>query len=387
MGARFLLRLLAFTLLGLVLAAGLNILVDPTSYLTNAHFVSHTLCVPGIRGDERQSKAIAVQAFAPDAVLIGTSQVGLGFDPRDPILREKFGRVYNLGIAGLRYSEMDVLLSRSVRASHLNLVIIGTSFGSMMVPDAGPPSALTEGSPVAFASLWNLKNAVFSLTALFESAYALLSSRRCARPDERLDGMKLYPRINQPVQLREKRAEASVAGRKVNGTTFLRNYRRNFSELGKAARLLCAQGIAVDLVILPNHARRMEIWSDMVGDARMDQWKRDMTKLADRLGRSGCAIGAWDFGYHNVVTTADFDGPDAASPSFPYWENSHFKMAVGHRVLQRIFLGSGGDFGVKLTLQTVEAHIARAARARAAWRRSHPAVVAAMAKLVRAPPR
>lgn len=383
MGGRFLIWLLAFTLAGIAAVAGLNIVVDPTSYLTNAHLVSSTVCTPGIRTDERQAKPVAAQAFAPDALLVGTSQIGVGFGAADPILRQTLGRTYNLGIRGLAMSEMAQLLRDTVPATKAHRVIVGLSFGLMIDFNPRQSAPTREPGPPELAWLLTLKGSVLSLNALLASASAVASSRDCAEPADALDGTIHYPDVRRPLKLRERYAQWAVARAVLDGATFRLSYRRNLAEMEDAVSHLCGGGITVDLVLLPNHARRMEIWGDMVGDARMDQWKRDMTGLADRFRRKGCAINLWDFSYHNAVTTVDFDGPNAASPSFPYWENSHFKMAVGRRILQRILLGSGDDFGVELTPQSIEPQLARAARARDNWRRSHPADVAAMARLVR----
>ena len=383
MGGRFLIWLFAFTLAGIAAVAGLNIAVDPTSYLTNAHLVSSTVCTPGIRADQRQSKTIAAKAFAPDALLVGTSQIGVGFAAGDPILRRTLGRTYNLGISGLGTSEMMQLLRDTVPATKVHRVIVGLSFGLMIDFDPRQSAFPREPGPPQLAWLWTLKRSVLSLNALFASASAVSSSQNCARPADALDGTTRYPGAGRPLKLRERHAQWAVTQTVPDAAAFRRAYRRNLADMEDAVAHLCARGITVDLALLPNHALRMEIWSNMVGDARMDQWKRDMTGMADRFLRKGCAISLWDFSYHNAVTTVDFDGPDAASPSFPYWEDSHFKMTVGHRILARMLLGSGEGFGVKLTPRSVDAQLARAACARDSWRRSHPAVVAAMTRLVR----
>ena len=162
MGARFLIWFAVFTLLGCAVAAGLNILIDPTSYLTNAHLVSSTLCAPGLRTDERQSKPLAMKAFAPDALLVGTSEVGFGFDASDPLLRQKLGRTYNFSVAGLGTAEMDRLLHRNVPALHLRRVIVGTTFGLMIVKDTGPPPGLDENGPAVFSTLEPEEHGLFA---------------------------------------------------------------------------------------------------------------------------------------------------------------------------------------------------------------------------------
>lgn len=383
MGTRFLAWFLTFTLAGLAAAAALNALIDPTSYLTNAGFVAPSVCTPGIRADERQSKLIAVRAFAPKALLVGTSQVGVGFDARDPVLRETLGRTYNLGISGLGTAELGALLRQTLPALRVRRVIVGVNFGMTIDFDIGPARRTGRIAVHDTGSLRFLKTALFSREALFASVRALLFPARCSRPSDRLDGTTLYRYPQIPPAVNEKTFARAFFRTARGGNDVMRNYRRHLADIADAASYLCARGIAVDLVILPNHARRLEVWSLLAGDARMDRWKRDMTALAAGLRAMRCAVAVWDFGYHNEVTTADFASAAAGDPSFPYWENSHFRTVVGHRVLQRILLGSGGEFGVKLTPETVEAQIARAGRARDAWRRAHPDVVAELARLVR----
>lgn len=380
MGMRFLTWLFVFTLAGLSAVAGLNALIDPTSYLTNARLVTPVICSPGIRADEERSKQVAVVSFAPDALLVGTSQVALGFDASDPILRLKLGRTYNLGIDGLGTTKMDALLRDIIPALNVRTVIVGVTFG-MTLDRRLPEPRIGEPGSARLRGVWTFKEALLTKHALFASIRALFSHSQCVNQLHQLNGTRVFDDPRPPhVRFRSEEINYIIYMRRILSPTY--NYRNNLTDLYRLAAFLCAQKIMVYVVVLPNHARRLEVWRNIASDDRMDQWKRDMTQLAAQQLGTGCAIELWDFGYHNSVTTLDPDSPGIDHDSFPYWESSHFDFSVGHRVLQRIFLGAQNDFGVKLTPETIEAHIRRASAERDAWRLSHPDAVTEVARLM-----
>lgn len=65
-----------------------------------------------------------------------------------------------------------------------------------------------------------------------------------------------------------------------------------------------------------------------------------------------------------------------------YWDSSHYKKEIGDIVLDRMFDGnfSGGknypNFGVKLTHQTIEAHLSKLRTDRTRWQLTHQADLA-----------
>ncbi len=89
----------------------------------------------------------------------------------------------------------------------------------------------------------------------------------------------------------------------------------------------------------------------------------------------------WDFaGYHQLTTETVPNNPKVKMKW--YWDSSHYKKELGDIVLDRMFDGnfSGGldyqDFGIKLTSQNIEDHLAKLRTEREQWRSTHPEDVA-----------
>ena len=65
----------------------------------------------------------------PEAVVIGTSRIRIGIDPRHPGWGTAAGRVYNLGIPGIGLQEAALTLQHAVYASgRLRLAVVGLDF-------------------------------------------------------------------------------------------------------------------------------------------------------------------------------------------------------------------------------------------------------------------
>jgi hypothetical protein len=65
----------------------------------------------------------------PEAVVIGTSRIRIGIDPRHPGWGTAAGRAYNLGIPGMGLQEAALTLQHAVYASgRLRLAVVGLDF-------------------------------------------------------------------------------------------------------------------------------------------------------------------------------------------------------------------------------------------------------------------
>ncbi len=77
----------------------------------------------------RLSKLAMVCRDKPEAVVIGTSRIGIGIDPRHPGWGAVAGHVYNLGMPGMGLQEAALTLQHAVYASgRLRLAIVGLDF-------------------------------------------------------------------------------------------------------------------------------------------------------------------------------------------------------------------------------------------------------------------
>ena len=141
--------------------------------------------------------------------------------------------------------------------------------------------------------------------------------------------------------------------------------------------------VKVTIFISPSHARQWEVLAITQGWGMFEEYRRRVVavneKVASQNNKPPFAL--WDFaGYHSLTTETVPD--DSKAKMKWYWDSSHYKKELGDILLDRMFDGnfSGGqqypDFGVKLTSQNIDSHLARLRAEREKWRATHPADVA-----------
>jgi hypothetical protein len=124
----------------------------------------------------------------------------------------------------------------------------------------------------------------------------------------------------------------------------------------------CQQkGIALTIFISPSHATDMEglhalgLWSEF------EQWKREVSKIAP----------IWDFSGYNSITTE----PIAKNMKY-YLDSSHYRKETGDLILNRLLSYQENtvpeDFGVLMTPENIEAHLAKIRSDRENWLKTSP---------------
>lgn len=380
--------LLATAVAGIV---GLNWWVDPYGLYRSPREGYEPL---GFFQTLRTGKARAVERLRPQAVVLGTSRAELGFDPDHPAWPDK--PAYNLAVSGGALYESYRLLQHAHHVAPLRRAVIAVELGSFLAVnefrnglDESVLAVDVEGRPTAFSWRRTLLP-LLSWDALGASLVELRDGgQRFALAAKR--GSFLYRANGQ----RDGRSKAEYFQR-TGG--HLRAVRRQEDKYLKAAarktvrlqpqpqaefeRLLdfaAGNGIALTVVLDPMHARGLEIY-DLGGRWPLfEAWKRRLTALVAARQGPGTSIELWDFTGYSPVTTEPVP-TDPAAAMVGYWELSHYKSAVGDRVLATIFGMERPDpessFGVRLTPETLEAHLERIRRERRAFRAGNPDLVA-----------
>ncbi|MDY7016590.1 MAG: hypothetical protein SVX43_23945, partial [Cyanobacteriota bacterium] len=121
------------------------------------------------------------------------------------------------------------------------------------------------------------------------------------------------------------------------------------------------QGIELNVFIPPAHATDNDAIRVTGQWEVFEEWKRKMVEL----------VPVWDFsGYNSVVTEPIQDRMEN------YTDNSHFTTRVGNLILDRIFSKNAeavpADFGVLLTPENVDSHLAQIERDREVWAARNP---------------
>jgi hypothetical protein len=251
--------------------------------------------------------------------------------------------------------------------------LVVLEFGDFM----GPPSKGKAAAPAAmtpFQRLHDVALATLSLDAFLDSIQTVIAQQQ---PD--------------PIDLSPDGATNDQGFRKlvrVDGyeTFFLQKDTENAARLARLAAWLRARpdagianldevleiiafcsrhGIALDFALPPAHADllmqidRAGLWS------RYQSVKAALTQLIATEG--GDAVRLWDFSGFDAVSTEPVPTPAERGVDMAwFWEPSHFKRAVGEKMLAAIYGGVAG-YGVRLTPGMIEAHLARETAARDAW--------------------
>lgn len=148
-------------------------------------------------------------------------------------------------------------------------------------------------------------------------------------------------------------------------------------DLSTIAQLACERGIDIDVFITPIHAWQLEVIEIMGLQDDFENWKRG---VVGALETHPCAE-LWDFTGYSDITTEPVPG-DGQSAMVGYFETSHFTADVGDAVLQRMAGEGDAQFGVQLTPQLVEQHLAQLERRRVAYRAAHEDDMAVLRRMV-----
>jgi len=150
--------------------------------------------------------------------------------------------------------------------------------------------------------------------------------------------------------------------------------------------------ITLKLLISPSHARQWETLAAAGLWHKWEEWKHRLVKMneeeAQRAGQPPFPL--WDFsGYHTISTETVPALGDTTTMMHWYFDSSHYTPATGDLVLDRIFNYRSpertvpNDFGILLTSQNIESHLARIRADREHYRLTHPDDIAEIETLAR----
>jgi len=384
--------------LGLLFGAALGIValnwwVDPYGMFRAA---PAGLEPAGFNTTLRLSKARAVARIKPQAIILGTSRAELGLDPSHP--GWPVAPVYNLALSGGTLYEMSRYLQHAQQTRPLTHVVMSVEFGGFLAKtstqkgfDETALAVDADGRPTP-PNWRRIMLPLFSRDAL-EASLAALTAR--AAPKNAI----LY-HSNGQREWRSKLEQVKRSGGYHRDFVkrediYLRSVQNRRNQLEDAPlasfdRILAfaaTHGIHLSIVLDPVHARRLELY-DLTGRWPLfEAWKRRLAAMVEARRQAGATIDLWDFTGYSPVTTEPVPPPgDKKTEMAGYWEVSHYKSVVGDRVLDTLFGRTGPDgssFGVRLTPESLEPHLALIRHEQQAFRTRYPEVAAELAERAR----
>lgn len=261
----------------------------------------------------RLIKPLQIARLKPQTLLIGSSVVYRGLDPRD--VSTAAGQVYNAGFSALMARELPVLAALAVDVGSIRRVVIELDY---FMFTAWPPPPPIERK---LATASGRREALVS-TVLNPKVIDNLSGSRSLRTEPGLwhvDGYKATPDFDAELVgkvTREQNIAAMV-------------YRPDdLAYLERGLDLL--RGCDVTIVLSPMSAAQRQLVLDGGRAAELAAWRKDIAALAARRALP----------FHDFVSDHPFEDFDPGKASSRHWlDTLHFKPEVGRWLLGRIALG------------------------------------------------
>lgn len=352
-----------------------NALVDPFQVIGTPRFAGLNAAKPEAIWHTQLAKDYLIGRVRPAGLLLGTSKVDLGLDPKSRFWPEDARPAFNYGVPGTDIRGNLANLRRAVALGTVRRALVVLEFEDFMMP----PSADKAAAPAPTAKkplqrLHDIALATLSIDALRASIMTVIAQQQTDpidlspdgatndqgfRKQVRVDGYEtLFLQKDTETGARLAQFAAALRARPDAGLA-------NLDQVAEIIALCRQHGIALDFALPPTHADllvqidRAGLWS------RYQSVKAALTRLIAAKG--GDQVRLWDFSGFDAVSTEPVPTTaEAKADTRWFWEPNHFKRAVGERMLAAIYGGVAG-FGVRLTPQMIDAHLAEETAARDAW--------------------
>lgn len=348
-----------------------NLLVDPFN-------CNQIVSVSGFnaiktRAVGRVAESITVHCRDFDTLVFGTSRVGAGYPATHPAW--KGSRFFNFAFDGGRPIEIFHALQWAHRQHRVRRVMIGLDFfmfNDGQLPDAYYNSFINPARtrvPSIFDKTLSYPSTTRSINTVRDNLNPLLTgllwvtaggTRQTGYPHNYLfrAGLKAY--LNKDHFY----SKASL---------------RSYTEMETLRGIMAMahrEGIELRLVINPAHAMMMEVIRYRGFWEEYENWKRELVRVVQ--SGAGEAVPLMDFTGYNAYTTEAVPGANETERRMKwYLEASHFNQNLGTEVLNRVYPAGGrplppaGTFGVRLSPENIEAHLAAIRNERERYTSTH----------------
>ena len=395
------LKILALAALAFItLIPGFNALVDPYGIWHDLRLTGFNALKPAQATHQRIAEMGAWARNPTPNLILGTSRADIGLDPGHPGFA---GATFNFAISSQPTEEARRLLLWASDRTTLRQVVLATDFFTANVLLKPPPDFVE--SNFTDPGSWRLALSLDTLDASLKTVLGQSSHGMHERGDAwDAHGFRLWDEIqNHKEGGHRKRCVTSeknyretylpsAAGRRYafsgNGKSAERDYRELFARAHQ-------RQIDLHVLISPSHARQWTVVDALGLWPVWEEWKRLLVRInAEEARRAGKpAFPLWDFSGYNSLTTEPVPPlGDSQTQMRWYWESSHYKKELGDLVLDRIFSHSEpgrsipADFGVRLTPDSLEPHLAQIRADRQRWRAAFPEDVAEIEALMKGRP-
>lgn len=395
MARTYCIKFLIAALLVFLGAAFINLITDP-------YGIWETPLINGVNNSKNFGVHYRIPKYVgwsrwnstPQTILLGTSRTAGGLRTEHHTLKN--GITYNMALGGEPIYESLVLFKHSLKGGNLRSVIVGLdffAFNAYWAMDVDEEKRLMPGSN--FDLLFNSGTFQDSLATIQQSLPYMEVVRAAhasdASPIANATGTKMK------ISMRHLFIEVEKIFATYHRPDPYRIYSYSNTETGnntldsfrELLRIAYANDIEVRLFISPSHAWHWEGLSNVGLWQNWEQWKRDLTRInkeeSNQAGKPNYPL--WDFSGYNSITTETVPDQNISDQMEWYSDSSHYNMACGDLILERIFEQSDtsrlipDDFGILIDDRNINAHLSNIRESRKHYTDSHVSDVQEMIDL------
>jgi hypothetical protein len=327
-----------------------------------------------------------------DILFAGSSRTAFAFDPRSALLRDM--HTYNAGLNGSHSYETGLIVRYAIdHVPKIRRIAWNIDFEEFFRPlslEADFARSGFAGVPLALGYARH----VLSYEALRKSLAAAVSAARGGFfPYVDVDGFYVHERsdarrgpLDYPLmpRLRNFFPAYVFSGRE----RYVELLEARLADLDATLAYAKARGVDVDIVLMPVHATRLELYSLGGFMPLIESWKetlsRNLTKAADLPGTG--TIRALDFSQMTELSQEDFPPPDSGGRARFFLETLHPGPLVGDMIVARLLdrpppVEMPG-FGVPLQEAVLPERVAEGRARLRMWEESHADLVGEIGALV-----
>lgn len=328
---------------------------------------------------------------SPQTILLGTSRTAVGLRTDHPAFQN--GTVYNMALGGQPFHETLVLFKHALHHGGLKRVVIGLdffAFNAYWASDVVDENRLKPGRN--FDLLFNTSTLSDSLTT-FKQSFASFQIINTAHAEDHEGSDTALQTPAVPMRSLFKEVEKIFVTYYRPFPFHLYAYSNpetgvdSMNDLRELLKMAYQNNVELHFFISPSHAWHWEGLANVGLWENWENWKSELVKInkqeAVKAGKPSYPL--WDFSGYNSISTESVPASNASMKW--YSDSSHYNMACGDLILDRIFgynTASGmlpEDFGVLIDEQNIKAHLSDIRALRIDYAERHPADIKEMANL------
>ncbi len=341
-----------------------NILIDPYGLFNIPQMSGINQVKPTRKNHNRLAKAVDVTRIKPKTILLGSS-TALRLSPKHPVFANS-QPAYNLALPGAGMQEELLYFQHALsNEPGLKQVIIGLDFFSFGIGIKKAPDFVEDRLQKDRINIQDALNSIFSLNAV-NSSWATLTANRSSKSSV-FDSTDPENGKDLPQTQRKSKVLDNFEG--VIYSYFqkedrYKNYQISRERLNDFKTIIdtCRRrNIEVKVFFSPTHAVQLEALQVAGIWPIYEQWQREVVKI----------IPTWDFSGYSRINTEP-----VSNEMKNFVDGAHYQYEIADLILNRVFQYKvetvPSDFGVLLTPETIEPHLAVIRADQIVWQANNP---------------